>query len=81
MMTRRGLKIGQKVEISLTDSQFGFYKRNKRENKFINRLIIIAKVCISKSKYGKHFNLTFLFKNELNSLELEYTTINLQNVT
>ena len=58
-------QIGRKVEISLTDSLFGFYKRNKGENEFINRLIIIAKVCISKFKYGKHPNLTFLFKNEL----------------
>ena len=55
-----------KVEISLTDSLFGFYKRNKGENKFINRFIIIAKVCISKFKYVKHPNLTFLLKNELN---------------
>ena len=58
-------QIGRKVEISLTDSLFGFYKRNKGENEFINRLIIIAKVCISKFKYEKHPNLTFLFKNEL----------------
>ena len=45
-------QIGHKVEISLTDSLF------------INRHIIIANVCLSKFRYGKHPNLTF--KNELN---------------
>ena len=38
----------------------------EEHNKYINRLIIIGKLCISKSKYGKHPHLLFLFKKELN---------------
>ena len=53
------------LDLHVTDVIFGFYKRSKIENDFINKLIIIGKLCISKFKYGKHPNLIFLFKNEL----------------
>ena len=56
--------IGQKHVISLTESLLGFYKRNEEENRFINRLIVTAKLGISKFKYRKNPNLIFLFKNE-----------------
>ena len=37
----------------------------KTENAFINKLIIIAKLCVSKFKYGNHPNLILLFLQEL----------------
>ena len=59
-------EIGKIINISLTDAMFGFCKGNDKENKYVNRLIVIAKLCISKYKYGKHPNLIFLFEKELN---------------
>ena len=54
------------MHISVADAMFGFYKGREEQKKYINRLIIIGKLCISKFKYGKHPNLLFLFKKELN---------------
>ena len=54
------------VHLSVTYAIFGLYKGREEQNKYINRLLIIGKSCISKFKYGKHPNLLYIFRNELN---------------
>jgi hypothetical protein len=59
-------KTGKKVELTITDILFGVNKNNTKENKLINKLIIICKMCISKFKYGKYPNIKLLLKKEIN---------------
>ena len=57
--------MGKKVTLSVTNCLFGYYMGNQVENAFINKLIIIGKLCVSKFKYGNHPNLILLLHQEL----------------
>jgi hypothetical protein len=59
------METGRLTKLSVTDVMFGVYEGKQKENAYVNRLIIVAKLCISKYKYGKHPNLLFLFETEL----------------
>lgn len=58
-------RFGRHIALTEKDILMGIDSNNKEEYKFINKLIIVGKVCISKFKYGKHANLLILFSNEL----------------
>ena len=59
------LKTGEKVVLKETDSLFGYCTdRNTPLIHFINHVILICKMVISKYRYGKGFNLTYLFEYE-----------------
>ena len=57
---------GMPEHLSVTDVMFGFCNGREKQKKYINRLLIIGKSCISKFKYGKHPHVLYLFRNELN---------------
>ena len=57
--------MGKNVTLSVTTCLFGYYMGNQVENAFINKLIIIGKLCISTFKYGNHPNLTVLLNQKL----------------
>ena len=59
------VQMGKNVTLSVTTCLFGYYMGSQVENAFINKLIIIGKLCISKFKYGNHPNLTMLLHQEL----------------
>ena len=60
------LKFDKLIKLKLKDVLFGY---NETENSSdildINHVILIAKMCISKYRYGKYFDLFFLFEREL----------------
>ena len=60
------LKFDKLIKLKLMDVLFGY---NETENSgdvlAINHVILIAKMCISKYRYGKYFDLFFLFEREL----------------
>ena len=58
-------QIGQNVTLSVTNCLFGYYMGNQIENVYINKLIIIGKLWVSKFKNGNHPNLILLFHQEL----------------
>ena len=60
------LKFDKLIKLQLKDVLFGY---NETENGSdvldINHVILIAKMCSSKYRYGKYFDMLFLFKREL----------------
>jgi hypothetical protein len=59
---------GNNVDLNITDVLFGC-KRPYLGSKvctYVNHLILIAKMCISKVKYGKKTHIIILFENEVN---------------
>ena len=62
------------ISLSETDVLFGVHTTNiiNENNILIHHVIAIAKLCISKFRYGKHPNLLFLFENELNIRHITY---------
>ena len=59
------VNMGKHVILSVTNCLFGYYIGNHVENAFINKLIVMKKICVSKFKYGNNSNLTMLFHQEL----------------
>jgi len=57
--------IGKKVNLSETDILFGYNDENKENNAHINQIVSVVKMCISKYRYGKHFNIVLLLQKEL----------------
>ena len=61
--------INKRVKLAEQDVMLGLLDRdllsNEDEYRQVNLLIIIAKLCISKFKYGKHPNITLLFANDV----------------
>ena len=52
--------------IKLKDVLFGYNEtENGSDVLAISRVILIAKMCISKYRYGKYYDLFFLFEREL----------------
>ena len=62
------------ISLSETDVLFGVHTTNisNENNILIHHVIAIAKLCISKFRYGKHPNLIFLFENELSIRHITY---------
>ena len=60
------LKFDKLIKLKLKDVLLGY---NETENGSdviaINHVILIAKMCNSKYRYGKYFDLFFLFEREL----------------
>ena len=61
-------KLNKNTSLTVTDVLFGVHEKNvsNKDNIFINHVIAIAKLCISKYRYGNHSNLLFLFDHEFN---------------
>ena len=60
------LKVSKRVVLTHFDVLFGFQQcTEKTQRDFITSIIMIAKLTISKFRYGNHPNLLFLFKSEL----------------
>ena len=61
------IKFGKNISISETEALLGIIERNsisKLQLKYINHLILISKMCISKYRYGKQVEITCLFEKE-----------------
>ena len=63
-------KLGKSTKLSVTDVLFGYNNDNNENNRYVNIIIMVGKMCISKFKYGKHPNLVFLFNQELQFREI-----------
>ena len=61
-------KLNKNTSLTVTDVLFGVHDKNvsNKDNSFINHVIAIAKLCISKYRYGNHPNLIFHFDHEFN---------------
>ena len=61
-------KLNKNTSMTVTDVLFGVHDKNvsNKDNIFINHVIAIAKLCITKYRYGNHPNLLFLFDHEFN---------------
>ena len=60
------LKFGKLIKLELKDVLFGYNEtENSSDVLAINHVILIAKMCISKYRYGKYYDLFFLFEREL----------------
>ena len=60
------LKVSKRVMLTHFDVLFGFQQcKVKLQRDYVNSIIMIAKLSISKFRYGNHPNLLFLFKSEL----------------
>ena len=61
-------KLNKNTSLTVTDVLFGVHDKNvsNKDTIFINHVIAIAKLCISKYRYGNHPNLLFLFDHEFN---------------
>lgn len=59
--------VGKQIHLKENDVIFGYdiKKQNSQENKNINYIILIAKMSISKYKYGDKYDLSFVFEHEL----------------
>ena len=61
--------INKSVSLNLESIMFGINKTNNREYtnreiKYINFVILVGKMCISKAKYGKVKNISMIFEHE-----------------
>ena len=65
-------QIGRPITLSVTDILFGYYNDSNVNNLYINSIIMIGKMCISKYKYGNHPNLLFLFHHDLEIRSIEF---------
>ena len=60
------LKFDKLIKLKLKDVLFGYNEtKNGSDVLAINHVIIIAKMCISKYRYSKYYDLFFLFEREL----------------
>ena len=60
------LKFDKLTKLKLKDVLFGYNEtENSSDVPAINHVTLKAKICISKYRYGKYFNLFFLFEREL----------------
>ena len=60
------LKFDKLIKLKLKDVLFGYKEtENCGYVLAINHVILIAKMCISKYRYGKYFDLFLLFEREL----------------
>lgn len=55
---------GKLVHLTTKDIMLGYEHQSFSEFSFLNKLIIVAKLCISKYKYGEYSNLIVLFDRE-----------------
>lgn len=62
------IRTGKHIELSLTDALLGYTATdfNREEITFINKTILIAKMCISKFRYGNAYNIACTFEAEMN---------------
>jgi len=59
-------QVGILVKLNINAILFGFDVDNLIiENRTINHILLIAKMSISKYKYGERINIKFIFDNEL----------------
>ena len=58
------LKFDKLLKLKLKDVLFG-YNETGNSSDVINTVILLAKMCISKCRYGKYFDLFLLFEREL----------------
>ena len=60
--------INQNINLNEKDVLFDYkvYETNTKEIRFINHVILITKMIISKYKYGKSIDIVFLFNHEIN---------------
>jgi hypothetical protein len=60
-------KLSNKFVLSIEDVMFNYHNTNcnKIDLNFINYVIAIGQLCVSKFRYGDHPNLLFLFEREL----------------
>ena len=60
-------KIAIYIKLDLTDVLFGYTKNNLNafEKQELNHIILVGKMCISKYKYGKQFNILCILEREL----------------
>lgn len=57
---------GMNVHLSERDVLFGYEPRKRTvQNKIMNHIILIAKMCISKYKYGERYDLNIILEKEL----------------
>ena len=60
------MKFDKLIKLKLKDVLFGYNEtENGSDVLAINRVILIAKMCISKYRYGKYYDRFFLFEREL----------------
>ena len=60
------LKYDKLIKLELKDVLFGYNEtENGSDVLAINHVILIAKMCISKYRYGKYYDLFFLFEGVL----------------
>ena len=60
------MKFDKSIKLELKDVLFGYNEtENGSDVLAISRVILIAKMCISKYRYGKYYDLFFLFEREL----------------
>ena len=57
--------LSRNIQISVREILFGCNKGNKEINRRINEIISIAKMCVSKYKYGQKINIIVLLQQEL----------------
>ena len=62
-------------------TQTDLNKTNKNQLRFVNYMILLGKMCISKFKYGKIKNLCFIFEHEFQLRLHQITWIKLQNIS
>ena len=61
------MKVDKLIKLKLKDVLFGYNEtENSNDVLAINHVIPIAKMCISKYRYGKYFDPFLLFERELN---------------
>ncbi len=60
------VRLQKKIELNTSQRMLGYCVQTFEKHKWINRLIIVAKLCISKYKYGGKFhpNVCVLFEKE-----------------
>ena len=60
------MKFDKLIKLKLKDVLFGYNEtENGSDVLAINHVILIAKMCISKYRYGKYYDLLFLIEREL----------------
>ena len=65
-MTTARTALDKLIKLKLKDVLFGYNEtENGSDILAINHVILIAKMCISKYRYGKYYALFFLFEREL----------------
>ena len=57
-------KIGKHITITEKDVIIGYSGHDTRASALINHVIMIAKLCISKYRYGKPYDICLMFDNE-----------------